>query len=74
MHKEDAWWDDMLQLLGTNRAHGMTIDTNNPLIVVDRNNNQLKHEDDVGKEDMDDNMGLRQRSIATKAQWMGRLA
>ena len=72
MHKENAWWDDVLQLEGSERVHGMTMDTNNALVVVDPNKNQLKREDDVGKEDTDDDRSLRQRCIAITVQQTGR--
>jgi hypothetical protein len=44
MHEEDAWQDNVLQLDGAKRAHHMKMDTNNTLIVVNPNNNQLKCE------------------------------
>ena len=40
MHKEDARRDDMLRLEGAKRVHGMMMDTDNMLIVVDPFNNQ----------------------------------
>ncbi len=52
----------------------MKTDTDNVLVVVDPNNNQLKRDDDVGKEDMNDNRGWRQRCIATMVQRIGRSA
>ena len=54
----------------------MKTDTDNVLVVVDPNNNQLKreHEDNVGKEKEDNGRGLRQRCVATAARWTERLA
>ena len=74
MHMEDAWWDDMLRLEWSKSAHGMAIDTDNVLVVVDPNNNQLKHENDVEKEDMDYERGWRQRCLSTTARRTGRSA
>ena len=74
MHTEDAWWDDLLPLERSKVAHHMTMDTNNTLVIVDPNNNQLKCEDDMVKEDVGDDRGWRQRCVATPACQTGRSA
>jgi hypothetical protein len=64
----------MLRLEGGKRAHGMMMDTNNGLDIVDPNNNQLKHVDDKGREDAGNSRGRRQRHVATTMCQTGRLA
>ena len=64
----------MLQLEGSKRSQGMTMDTDNALVIVDLNNNQLRCEDSVGKENADNNRGWRQRCITTMGCRTGRSA